>query len=112
MIPAFLLDQLAVVQHYELVEDPKGDPVRGLVSTTSYHCRLDQRATREDEINAQTVLTDKIIFLPAGAVISADDDVLIDGVTYKVEGDPLRARAFGSEHHVEAQLRSIAQEVS
>ena len=110
MIPNFLLDQTAIVTHYELTEDPKGAPVRSVAWTASYPCRLDFRTTIEETTGRNRTTSQKIVFLPPDAVIYAEDDVVIDGTVYHVQGEPDRLRAFGSVHHVEAELRSVDDE--
>lgn len=47
------------------------------------------------------------LYLPAGAKLSARDQVRIDGVTYTVEGEPIKARGINGTSHLKARLRKI-----
>lgn len=112
MIPGFLLDQTAVVSRWTTTDDAKGNPVRSVAWTASYPCRVDFRSSTEDETvgRSQRVDTRMVCFLPPDADVAAEDDITVDGVTWKVEGEPARLRAFGSVHHVEAELRGVDEE--
>jgi hypothetical protein len=109
MIPFGLLDQRATVHHFDSVRGPKGFPTRTEVGTDNYPCRLDHRSTVEDQIRQDIVTSLKLLILPSGALIEADDEVTVDGRRYHVEGHPDRMRAFGTEHHVEVTLRSVVE---
>jgi hypothetical protein len=52
--------------------------------------------------------TSLVLFLPEGTVITGRDRVILDDVTYTVEGSPHRAWRPSGEHHVEVRLREVA----
>lgn len=53
------------------------------------------------------LVTDLVLFLPAGTVITGRDQVILDDVTYTVEGSPHRAWQPSGEHHLEVRLQEV-----
>ena len=67
---------------------------------------LEQTAAVEVLVNQETYTSDWLLILPAGTVIDASDQVLVDGATFEVVGPPARPwRPSTGEHHVECRLR-------
>lgn len=88
--------------------DAEGNPT-STASTSTVACYLEQRgagATSERQRDHLDVTTTWRVFLPAGTSISADDELVIDGVTYHVDGDPWQVHnpRVGAVSHVEANL--------
>lgn len=86
--------------------DAEGNPT-STASTSTVACYVEQRgATSERQRDHLDVTTTWRVFLPAGTSISADDELVIDGVTYHVDGDPWQVHnpRVGAVSHVEANL--------
>lgn len=64
-------------------------------------------STEEDVVQQNRVVTRWVLFLPAGADMTAKDRWRFLGVDYEVSGDVERWRVRGTEHHVEARLQKV-----
>lgn len=47
------------------------------------------------------------LYLKPSVPLTARDQVRIDGVTYTVEGEPIKARGLNGTSHIKARLRKI-----
>jgi hypothetical protein len=111
-IPLWTLPQRCTVEHFDDDgSDPMGNPTRTKTGQDSYRCRLDQTGSTEVVDARDTTTTDLLLMLPAGAKITAGDEVIVGTTRYRVNGAPARLWAFRGEHHVEAKLRYV-EEVS
>lgn len=69
---------------------------------------LSQTGTAEPQQNARDPLvTDLVLFLPAGTAITGYSRVIIDDATYTVEGHPHEAWSPSGEHHLEVRLQEV-----
>lgn len=71
--------------------DGFGDPIPGTGSgseTTVPDCLFAPGASRELEVNANTVEADGTVFAPPGTRVDAHDQVRIRGLLYDVAGSP------------------------
>lgn len=103
---ASLLTQTVEVLHRsDGAEDDYGNPVAEWSDGVSYPGRLEQRSGSELTVDRDTQVADWVLFLPPDAVISGDDRVTWDDMTFEVIGPPVVARAPRGPHHVEAALR-------
>ena len=68
---------------------------------------ITQRNRSEDNDQRSAEISDWVLFAPADTDIVAGDRVQWGGVTYEVDGPPLRAYTPRGEHHVEAGLRVV-----
>lgn len=77
-----------------------GVPTQGL---------LQQASTTEYTTDRDTTVTQWVIFLPAGTVIGPQSQVVYDGQTFQVDGQPERVwnPRTASVSHVEAKLREV-----
>ena len=70
-------------------KDGFGDPIPGTGSeTTVPDCLFAPGASRELEVNANTVQDDGTVFAPPGTRVDAHDQVRIRGRLYEVAGTP------------------------
>jgi len=115
---AGLLTQTAtIVGHPPTGSDAEGNPTFGTATTTVYPCLLQQIQGRgasntgsqemvEGESRTDTTL---VLFLPAEAVAANfEDEVIVDGLRYQVDGRPDVVRTPRGGHHLEARLRRIS----
>jgi hypothetical protein len=81
-------------------------------STTETVCELQQRVRTERE--GVISITDWLLILPAGTPIDTNDQVIVDGKRFEIEGDAWEARNPYTQQpsHVEASLRFIGGEES
>lgn len=69
--------------------DRYGDPVEGSDTQFSVEgCVLAPRASSEVRNYSDTVLSEFTLLAPAGAGITATDELIVDGQRYSVEGEP------------------------
>lgn len=71
--------------------DAYGDPIASTTTTTTAvpGCAFAPRASTEPtERGRQGVIIGGTIYLPAGTTIAHEDQVIVRGVTYDVEGEP------------------------
>jgi hypothetical protein len=74
---------------HPLQRDEWGDPVPGTgTEQVVEDCLFAPGATREIEVNQNTVQADGTVFAPPDVVVSAHDRVLIRGEEYQVAGKP------------------------
>lgn len=66
-----------------------------------------QTGSIEILLGRDSTTTVGVVFLPAGDPITYADRVQIAGVTYEVDGVPLRPWSRRSEHHVQVRLRDV-----
>lgn len=111
MNPAdLLMTRPCTVVHVELGEpDVNGDRAR-ITTTTDTVCELQQSTTAETRDGGLVVVTQWNLYLPADAVVTANDEVSVDGVAYTVDGQPWSVRdpLTGETSHVEAKLREVS----
>lgn len=74
------------------------------VETTGWLAQVNT-ATLNDHRDG--VVTAIVLTLRAGTAIGPHNRVVIDGVTYEVDGEPNRAWTPRGEHHVEVSLRAV-----
>lgn len=69
---------------------------------------LAQTSTLEDLDGRNATSSLFSLTLPAGTAIFNKDRVVIDGVTYEVDGSPTSAHTPAGEHHLEVPLKVVA----
>jgi hypothetical protein len=115
---AALLTQTATLVHHPATgTDSEGNTTFGTATTTTYPCLLQQREGKgihqagSTEVVQGETRTDTLmmLFLPASAAGETfEDEVLVDGLRYQVEGQPDVLRTPRGVHHVETRLRRIS----
>lgn len=66
-----------------------------------------RRSSEEDVVQQDRVVTRWVLYLPAGADMTAKDRWRFYGIDYEVDGDVEPWRRGGKEHHVEARLIKV-----
>jgi hypothetical protein len=107
---SLLVQAVTVRRNAAATTDAEGNTTRPAASDQTYRGRLGQQVTVETLTGGpRTEQTSWLLYLPAGAVIGPQDRVVVDGVTYEVDGQPYRALdGAGAEHHVEARLVGVS----
>jgi hypothetical protein len=78
-----------IIVIHPLQRDEWGDPVPGTGTEVEVQdCLFAPGATREIEVNQNTVLADATIFAPSDIAVSATDRVRVRGEEYTVAGKP------------------------
>ena len=77
-----------------------GRTVMGWVSQTS--------ADEPQSDGRDPLITGLVLFLPTGTRITGRDRVILDDVTYTVEGTPHDAWSPAGSHHLEVRLQEVA----
>lgn len=104
-----MLTRTALVYRRDIAgADGYGNPARVEAAAVAYPAWLSQTEATEVTDGREAVVSDWILYLPAGAEIDHDDRVEVDGVSFEVAGLPLVALSPGrGAHHVEARLRAV-----
>jgi hypothetical protein len=69
---------------------------------------VSQTAAEEPQSDLRDPLvTSLVLFLPPDTAITGRDRVILDDVTYTVEGTPHRAWRPSGEHHLEVRLQEV-----
>jgi len=76
-------------------------------SSTGVPCRLAPSGGREISLREQVVVADFVLELGGDADVTEEDEILLDGVTYKVLLVETFRNMFGAAHHKRAQLRLV-----
>lgn len=113
-----MLTQTATIVHHPPAgSDAEGNPTFGTPTTTVYPCRLEQiqgrgastAGSQEMVVGESRTDTNLVLFLPAEAATATfEDEVIIDGVRYQLEGQPDVLRTPRGIHHIEARVRRLA----
>lgn len=69
---------------------------------------LAQQSSFENLDGRNTTSSTLVLALPAGTAITARNRVEIEGTTYELTAEPVRAWTPRGEHHIEAQLQLVA----
>lgn len=72
-----------------------------------FACRLEETGSTEKLDDRDAVMTSATLFLMPEADLQADDTVTVDGVIYRVEGDPVRRSGLRALHHIEARVMAV-----
>jgi len=104
-----LLTRPVIVHHRSqgTVRDEYGNVTAADTSTTTYKGELQQAGASENLRDRNTLNTDYRLWLPADAVIDANDTVTVGMVTYEVVGQPSQIwnPRTVAVSHIEADLR-------
>lgn len=66
-----------------------------------------QTGSVEELLGRDATTTVAVVFLPAGDPITAKDRVVLDGVTYEVDGVPNPANSRRGVHHLQVRLKNV-----
>ena len=104
-----LLTQTATVVHYAPTgSDAEGNSTFGAAVETTYPALLQQTNSTETVEGERRSTTNLTLFLPAEAAGETfEDEVLVDGERYQVEGQPAVLRTPRGVHHVETAVRRV-----
>lgn len=103
-----LFNQTAsIVSRTAAAADRYNNPTYTSVVRGPFPCRLEQTSTTEMENDRETVVTVYRLFLLPAAALQADEEVTINGKTYRVDGDPAYREGRSSVHHIEARLKEV-----
>lgn len=106
---ALLTQTATIVHHPPTGSDSEGNTTFGTATTVDYPALLQQADSIETVEGERRTTTNLILFLPAEAAAETfDDEVLVDGLRYQVEGQPDVLRRRGTVHHLETRLRRIS----
>jgi hypothetical protein len=98
--PASVLDEYGNVTK-DFNEDSEFDSCKGWI-------QADQGSSVESKSSERTLNTATFrIYLPAGTVLSANDQVQVSGISYTVEGAPTIARGLRGVSHIKANIKRI-----
>lgn len=103
-----LTQTCTVYTHTAGSRDEYGEVADTFTAGTSYPCRLEFRTGTENLNDRDTQLAGYLLFLPPEAVLDGHDRVVVDGVTYEVDGPPLKQSTPRGVHHIEARLKTSA----
>lgn len=111
MILNRLPDDVTILQAVSTV-DEYGNAVKGIDPTvgavTKGFLQPEQGSGGESTTAERNSVSSYFrLYLPAGTNITARDQVQIDGITYRVEGDPIKARNLQGPSHIKARLRKL-----
>jgi hypothetical protein len=90
--------------------DEYNTPDESALSRRQYDGWLTQTTATELRGDRQTEVIQDVLFLPGDAVVEATDRIEVDGKTYEIIAEPLRARRPQEPdeiHHIEVRLRRI-----
>jgi hypothetical protein len=109
-LSSLLVQDVIVRRNAAATTDAEGNTTRPADDDVTYRGRLGQQAAVETLTGSPTTEQVRwLLYLPAGATIGPRDRVVVDGVTYEVDGQPYRALdGTGAEHHVEARLVGVS----
>ncbi len=103
-----LLVNLCTVRRYPAAgaQDAYGMPARVWADIhTNEPCRWSTPSNREVKVGAEVVLADLQLFL-GDVSVTAQDRVVLNGLTYEILSASVRQDGVGS-HHVECLLRTV-----
>lgn len=104
-----LINRPCVLRHRTggTMVDRDGNEIPEWVETATV-CEIQQR--RRSENDEQISSAEWVAFLLPGETVGSGDELLVDGVTFQVEGDPWPARNPRTRQasHIEATLRRMA----
>ena len=105
MITPYLFQSATVVHRSaQTTSDSEGNTVFNAPASTTYPANL-QQVTRTEIIEGERrAVSTLILFLPPTAVVVSEDQVVISGSTYQVEGPPNLLSTIRGPHHIEATL--------
>ena len=102
-----LFQQASVQRNQASGVDKYGNATLSTTVLGPFACRLEETGSTEKLDNRDAVMTSATLFVMPEADIQADDTVTVDGVTYRVEGDPIRRSGLNKLHHIEARLMVV-----
>lgn len=106
---AMLTQTATLIHHPPTGSDAEGNPTFGTATTATYPCRLQQTDSVELVEGERRATTNLTLFLPAEAAGETfEDEVLVDGLRYQVEGQPAVLRTPRGVHHVETAVTRIS----
>lgn len=71
-------------------------------------CEVQPESSDEQVVQQDQTVTTWRLFLAAGSDMTAKDRFRFNGDVYEVQGEMLRWRVRGTEHHLEARLLRVA----
>lgn len=98
-----LLNQSVTVQRRASGTDDYGQPSGAWTTNATTQGRIARNKTSETTGETQAVVSTQTVFLPVGTDIKATDRLIIESVTYNVEGQPYDAHG----HHLEVQIKRV-----
>lgn len=110
MLERLMTQTVTVRRNAAGVVDTEGNTTRPTLADVTYPGRLAQQVAVEQQDGTPTTEQVRwLLYLPAGASLGPQDRVVIDGITYEVDGIPFRPLdGAGVEHHVEARLVGVS----
>lgn len=96
-------DVVTVVRAGSTASPDGGDPIPNWVTatTTDYQGELQPLSTTELVVAAQQTDSTHRAFLPSSADVKATDRLRHQGLDYEIDGQPLKHRSRGRDHHYE-----------
>lgn len=105
-----LTQTATVIHHAATGSDSEGNPTFATATTVDYPCRLEQTDSVEIVQGERRTTTNLVLFLDPEAIAETfEDEVLVDGVRYQVEGQPEVLRTPRGLHHIETRLRRVGR---
>lgn len=106
-LSAKLTQTATIVRHPPTGSDADGNPTFGAPDVTTYPCLLQQTDSTEYVEGERRATTNLILFLPPEAIAETfEDEVVVDGLRYQVQGKP-NVLAPRGVHHIETSVRRI-----
>lgn len=85
----------------------EGDPTASTPAQVSSRALIQQRDATEIQVGPDTLISNHILFLPAGTAIDGRDQVSESGRLFEVIAAPDVVRTPRGAHHLEVALRLI-----
>jgi hypothetical protein len=105
MLTTMLTQLVTVTTRTTGAVDDYGNPTSSWGAPVTYRARLEHNDSLESNGDQLVVATRYRLILPPSAVIGAGDRVTDeDGITYEVDGPPLKQRTPRGVHHIDARL--------
>lgn len=85
--------------------DGARDWVNAVTIAADVPASVQPQSSTEETTDRQAVVTTWRVFLPPGVDVEPEDRIALGALVLDVDGEPMRWREGGTEHHVEAQAK-------
>lgn len=101
---SLLPQTVTVVRYAEASENEYGNPDLVAEAEVEVRARLEQIASNENDLERRTAVDRWRAFLPVGTDVTAGDELVESGRTFRVEGTPEVVYGASAPHHIEVVL--------
>ena len=101
-----LLNESATLRRLAGTTDRYGNVIRDFDTEATIKVRLDYQSASESEDDAESTNTSARIYTRY-LDINAFDELIIDGITWRVVGEPILRHTASSAHHLEINAEKV-----